>query len=62
MLETHAVNHVALTVSSIDHAITRPFGFGGMPAIFIRDRDRNVIELDAYSESTSGGESYEQHL
>jgi len=28
--------------------ITGSFSFGDMSAIFIRDPDRNVIELDAY--------------
>jgi len=28
--------------------ITGSFSFGNMSAIFIRDPDRNVIELDAY--------------
>jgi lactoylglutathione lyase len=55
------ITHVALTVSSLDDArsfmadnnieITGSFSFGRMSAIFIRDPDRNVIELDAY-EST----------
>ncbi|MCZ6717881.1 MAG: hypothetical protein O6944_01820, partial [Gammaproteobacteria bacterium] len=50
----------ALTVSSLDAArdfmkmkdieITGSFSFGNMSAIFIRDPDRNVIELDAYGE------------
>lgn len=54
------VTHFALTVSSLDDArqfmqendisITGSFSFGDMSAIFIRDPDRNVIELDAYSQ------------
>lgn len=53
--------HIALTVSSLKEAeqflefnhisITGSFSFGDMEAIFIRDPDRNVIELDAYRES-----------
>ena len=52
--------HIALTVGSLtsakefmhanDIAITGSFSFGNMSAIFIRDPDRNVIELDAYSD------------
>ena len=30
--------------------ITGSFSFGNMAAIFIRDPDRNVIELDAYGD------------
>jgi lactoylglutathione lyase len=50
--------HIALTVSSLESTrgflaseaieITGSFSFGDMSAIFIRDPDRNVIELDAY--------------
>jgi catechol 2,3-dioxygenase-like lactoylglutathione lyase family enzyme len=50
--------HIALTVSSLGSArgfvaaqgieITGSFSFGDMSAIFIRDPDRNVLELDAY--------------
>jgi len=58
--EKHAgITHVALTVSSLDQArdflasrsieITGSFSIDNMSAIFIRDPDRNVIELDAYS-------------
>ncbi len=65
------ITHVALTVSSIDHAksfvtendisITGSFSFGNMSAIFIRDPDRNVIELDAYGADECEGDGYEQH-
>ena len=50
--------HIALTVSDLDIAksfmeandieITGSFSFRDISAIFIRDPDRNVIELDAY--------------
>ena len=33
--------------------VTGSFSFGNMSAIFIRDPDRNVIELDAYGEPGS---------
>ena len=65
------ITHVALTVRSIGHAksyvdenniaITGSFSFGNMSAIFIRDPDRNVIELDAYGEDECEGEGYEHH-
>ena len=64
--------HIALTVSSLDVAkafmttngidITGSFSFKNMSAIFIRDPDRNVIELDAYGETTSDDAgSYADH-
>ncbi len=61
------ITHVALTVNSLDHArnfmsennikITGSFSYGNLSAIFIRDPDRNVIELDAYDNGESAGES-----
>ena len=66
------ITHFALTVSSLDDAktfmadkdikITGSFSFGAMSAIFIRDPDRNVIELDAYiaGESNRVGD-YAEH-
>ena len=62
------ITHFALTVSDLgaakrflaDHdiPITGSFSFGNMSAVFIRDPDRNVIELDAYvgNEETEGGD------
>jgi len=64
--------HIALTVSSLESAriflsthgiaITGSFSFGDMSAIFIRDPDRNVIELDAYgSEKSDNTSGYSNH-
>jgi len=64
--------HIALTVSSLQTAkdfmlehhieLTGSFSFKGMSAIFIRDPDRNVIELDAYDNSnTEKHDEYNNH-
>jgi catechol 2,3-dioxygenase-like lactoylglutathione lyase family enzyme len=66
------ITHVALTVSSLEETkqfvtsneikITGSFSFGNMSAIFIRDPDRNVIELDAYGDDESdSGSGYSEH-
>jgi catechol 2,3-dioxygenase-like lactoylglutathione lyase family enzyme len=66
------ITHVALTVGSLAQAkefvsehdikITGSFSFGYMSAIFIRDPDRNVIELDAYEITTSAeDDGYTNH-
>ena len=65
------ITHVALTVASLERAkqfvadcdipITGSFSFGNMSAIFIRDPDRNVIELDAYDSGGAAGTGYEDH-
>lgn len=64
--------HIALTVSSLDTAkdfmktnnidVTGSFNFQNMSAIFIRDPDRNVIELDAYGDvDTEDPNGYSVH-
>lgn len=64
--------HIALTISSLESArkflttqgieITGSFSFEGMSAIFIRDPDRNVIELDSYgSQSPDDTSGYSNH-
>jgi lactoylglutathione lyase len=66
------ITHVALTVTSLDETkaflnaqqidITGSFSFGNMSAVFIRDPDRNVIELDAYGNTRSDNlEGYSGH-
>ena len=66
------ITHFALTVKSLDTvkqlmdelgiAITGSFSFGGMSAIFIRDPDRNVIEIDAYeNEAAEDMSGYSDH-
>jgi lactoylglutathione lyase len=67
------ITHMALTVSSLQDAknflkrnqieLTGSFSFGGMSAIFIRDPDRNVIELDAYGTNEKENmNEYSSHL
>jgi lactoylglutathione lyase len=67
------ITHMALTVSSLDFAktfmkdneieITGSFSFNGMSAIFVRDPDRNVIELDAYGQNEKQDmDEYSGHL
>ena len=64
--------HIALTVSSLTAArdfcisqgieITGSFSAGNMSAIFIRDPDRNVLELDAYdAEGSEDAADYQNH-
>jgi lactoylglutathione lyase len=71
------ITHVSFKVTSIDEAkaflaandipLTGEFSFKGMDAVFIRDPDRNVVELDAYAgaepETRSKHDSgYEKHI
>jgi len=65
------ITHFAVTVNSLDAAkqlvgdlgieITGNFSFGGMSAIFIRDPDRNVIEIDAYDNAPDHPDGYAGH-
>ena len=71
------ITHVSFKVASMDATrrfldengipLSGQFSFKGMQAVFIRDPDRNVIELDAYAgeepETRGGGQStgYEAH-
>lgn len=66
------ITHVALTVASLDETkaflgqqgieITGSFSFGRMSAVFIRDPDRSVIELDAYgAEAREDMSDYSAH-
>ena len=55
------ITHVSFKVASIDAAkallaergipLSGQFSFKDLRAVFIRDPDRNVIELDAYAEN-----------
>ena len=64
--------HIALQVSSLDQTeatlrelgieITGGFEFKGMRAVFIRDPDRNVIELDHHGGARGeSGDGYSAH-
>ena len=73
------ITHVSFKVASMDAAkrflrersisLTGEFTFKGMHAVFIRDPDRNVIELDAYegdepatrSGDASDFDGYDEH-
>jgi lactoylglutathione lyase len=66
------ITHFALTVGSLEETkaylaendipLTGSFSFGNMSAVFIRDPDRNVIELDAYLDAdTAGSAEYSNH-
>ena len=67
------ITHFALTVESLEDTkqflesvnieLTGSFSFGGMSAVFIRDPDRNVVELDSYGAGTSQDmDGYSGHL
>ena len=65
------ITHFALQVRSLDDTkaflaragieITGSFSFKTMSAVFIRDPDRNVIELDATVEDAETSGSYSDH-
>jgi lactoylglutathione lyase len=66
------ITHLALTVSSLEEAkvfmekcdiqLTGSFSFNEMSAVFIRDPDRNVIELDAYVKNdVEDADGYSDH-
>ena len=68
------ITHVSYRVRSIEEAkafladaaiaLTGQFSFGRMQAVFIRDPDRNVIELDAYGDdepSPDAGDGFRAH-
>ena len=66
------ITHVALTISDLGEAknflldndikITGSFSFGNMSAIFVRDPDRNVVELDAFDSGEKTADSgYSDH-
>ena len=73
------ITHVSFRVASIDAArqfleeqsipLSGQFSFKDLLAVFIRDPDRNVIELDAYAgaepearSGTEGSSGYDAHL
>lgn len=71
------ITHVSYRVASIEAAktfladqgilLSGEFEYKGMHALFIRDPDRNVVELDAYegdqpgTRSGDGRVGYDQH-
>ena len=65
------ITHFALHVASLDETkafldregipITGSFSFGSLSAVFIRDPDRTVIELDATVEAAPKSGSYSDH-
>ena len=62
-LKTGFLNHTSRNHAENDIPLTGSFSFGNISAVFIRDPDRNVVELDVYrfAEDDETGE-YASHL